>query len=173
VNIKKIKELMDKLEQTDLAEIEISGIFSKVVIRKTTSGAVTSFSTFQPVYQPPSLPQGEQQDLASGVSKQVLEKNLTEPTIEVEKAKEEEKVENIAHITSPMVGTFYRAPAPGAEPYVKEGDRVTKGTIVCIIEAMKLMNEIESEQNGIIKEIHVENAKPVEYGQILFTIQLD
>ncbi len=70
-----------------------------------------------------------------------------------------------------MVGTFYRAPAPGAEPYVKEGDLVQKGTVVCIIEAMKLMNEIEAEVKGRITRILVENAQAVEFGQTLFLLE--
>ncbi len=74
-------------------------------------------------------------------------------------------------IRAPIVGTFYRAPAPDAPPYVKEGDRVEKGQVLCIIEAMKLMNEIESEVSGIVKRILVENGEPVEYGQPLFLIQ--
>jgi acetyl-CoA carboxylase biotin carboxyl carrier protein len=74
-------------------------------------------------------------------------------------------------IRAPIVGTFYRAPAPDAPPYVKEGDRVEKGQVLCIIEAMKLMNEIESEVSGIVRKILVENGEPVEYGQPLFLIQ--
>jgi acetyl-CoA carboxylase biotin carboxyl carrier protein len=74
-------------------------------------------------------------------------------------------------IESPMVGTFYRAPAPGADPYVKEGDLIQKGTVVCIVEAMKLMNEIESEVGGRIVKIVVENGKPVEFGQALFLVE--
>ncbi|HEY8417672.1 MAG TPA: acetyl-CoA carboxylase biotin carboxyl carrier protein, partial [Limnochordales bacterium] len=74
-------------------------------------------------------------------------------------------------ITAPMVGTFYRAPAPDAEPYVKVGDVVEVGQTLCIIEAMKLMNEIESEVRGRVVEILVENAEPVEYGQPLFVLE--
>jgi acetyl-CoA carboxylase biotin carboxyl carrier protein len=70
-----------------------------------------------------------------------------------------------------MVGTFYRAPAPGAEPYVKEGDSIHKGTVVCIVEAMKLMNEIESEVAGRIVRVMAENGKPVEFGQPLFLVE--
>jgi len=73
-------------------------------------------------------------------------------------------------ITSPMVGTFYRAPEPGAEPYVSAGGRVTAGQTVCIIEAMKIMNEIEAEINGVIREVCVEDAQAVEYGQVLFRV---
>jgi acetyl-CoA carboxylase biotin carboxyl carrier protein len=74
-------------------------------------------------------------------------------------------------VTAPMVGTFYRAAAPGAEPFVKEDDLVRKGTIVCIIEAMKLMNEIEAEVPGRVVAVLVENGQPVEYGQALFLLE--
>ena len=73
-------------------------------------------------------------------------------------------------VKSPMVGTFYKSPEPGAKAYVSVGDRVAKGQIVCIIEAMKIMNEIESEYAGIVREILVEDSQPVEYGQVLFKI---
>ena len=73
-------------------------------------------------------------------------------------------------IKSPMVGTFYKSPEPGSKSYVSVGDRVSKGQIVCIIEAMKIMNEIESEFAGVVREILVQDAQPVEYGQVLFRI---
>lgn len=73
-------------------------------------------------------------------------------------------------VTSPMVGTYYHAPEPGTKPYVSVGTRVSKGQILCIIEAMKIMNEIESEHAGVVKEILVEDSQPVEYGQTLFRI---
>jgi acetyl-CoA carboxylase biotin carboxyl carrier protein len=74
-------------------------------------------------------------------------------------------------IKSPIVGTFFSAPAPGAKPYVTAGDRVDKDTVVCIIEAMKLMNEIQAEISGVISHVYVENGQPVEYGQNLFGIK--
>jgi acetyl-CoA carboxylase biotin carboxyl carrier protein len=77
---------------------------------------------------------------------------------------------HLIEVTSPMVGTFYRAPSPDAPPYVDVGARVGKGSVLCIIEAMKLMNELESEMEGTIAKIMVENAQPVEYGQVLFLI---
>jgi acetyl-CoA carboxylase biotin carboxyl carrier protein len=69
-----------------------------------------------------------------------------------------------------MVGTYYGAPEPGAKPYLSVGDRISKGQVLCIIEAMKIMNEIESEFDGVVKEISAQNAHPVEYGQVLFRI---
>jgi len=89
---------------------------------------------------------------------------------EPEVREEAEHDGNLAEITSPMVGTFYRAPAPDAPPYVEVGARVAKGQTLCILEAMKLMNELEAEVSGTIREICVENAEPVEFGQVLFRI---
>jgi len=88
-------------------------------------------------------------------------------------AKAEDKKEEIkgVEVKAPIVGTFYRSPAPDAEPYVKEGDSVKKGQVLCIIEAMKLMNEIESEVAGVVRKILVNDAEPVEYGQTLFIIE--
>jgi acetyl-CoA carboxylase biotin carboxyl carrier protein len=74
-------------------------------------------------------------------------------------------------LTSPIVGTFYAAPSPDAEPYVRVGDRVQKGQVVCIIEAMKLMNEIESDVSGVVQKIYPENAQPVEFGEPLFSVK--
>jgi acetyl-CoA carboxylase biotin carboxyl carrier protein len=76
----------------------------------------------------------------------------------------------LLEIKSPMVGTFYSAPEPGADPYVKAGSRVATGQVVCIIEAMKIMNEIESELHGVIREVCVENTQPVEFGQVLYRV---
>ena len=78
---------------------------------------------------------------------------------------------NLIEIKSPMVGTYYRAPEPGADPYVKPGSRVAPGETLCIIEAMKIMNEIESEVSGRVREILVEDAQPVEFGQVLFRVE--
>jgi len=82
----------------------------------------------------------------------------------------EESKGNLLEVTSPMVGTFYRAPAPEAAPYVDVGQRVASGSVLCIIEAMKLMNELESEVEGTIVKVLVEDAQPVEYGQVLFLV---
>jgi acetyl-CoA carboxylase biotin carboxyl carrier protein len=84
--------------------------------------------------------------------------------------KEENKKYHV--IKSPLVGTFYRAPSPGAPPFVEEGDTVSKGQVLCIIEALKVMNEIESDVNGRVAKILVENGQPVEYGQELFYIEV-
>ena len=77
----------------------------------------------------------------------------------------------VIRVEAPMVGTFYRAPSPGAPPFVQEGDTIGAGQTLCILEAMKLMNEVKAEQDGIVRRIHVENAQPVEYGQLLFELE--
>ncbi len=76
-------------------------------------------------------------------------------------------------VSSPLIGTFYRAPSPGAEPFVQPGDRVKPGTVLCIVEAMKIMNEIECDVAGVVEKVWVENGEPVEYGEHLFTVRLD
>ena len=81
--------------------------------------------------------------------------------------------ETLFEVLSPMVGTFYRAPAAGADPFVSVGDRIEAGQTLCILEAMKLMNELESEVAGILREVAVENAEPVEFGEVLFRIEPD
>jgi len=95
------------------------------------------------------------------------------PTPVLQEGSEETSEDRLYTIRAPMVGTFYRAPTPDAEPFVKEGDRVKVGQTVCIIEAMKIMNEIESDVEGTIVKVLAENAKPVEYGQELFLVRLD
>jgi acetyl-CoA carboxylase biotin carboxyl carrier protein len=82
----------------------------------------------------------------------------------------EPSTDNVIRIEAPMVGTFYRAPQPGAAPFVQEGDAVELGQTLCILEAMKLMNEVKAETEGIVRRVCVENAQPVEYGQILFEL---
>ena len=89
---------------------------------------------------------------------------------EVAAAKAESAKSRWLEVKSPMVGTYYSAPEPGAKPYLSVGDRISKGQILCIIEAMKIMNEIESEFDGVVKEILAQNSHPVEYGQVLFRI---
>ncbi len=96
---------------------------------------------------------------------------IKENKITAEQEETVAKENNVIEIKSPMVGTFYRAPSPGAKPYVDVGDEIKPGDVVCIIEAMKLMNEIKSDVSGIIEKILVENAEPVEFGQTLFLVK--
>ncbi|MCM8771783.1 MAG: acetyl-CoA carboxylase biotin carboxyl carrier protein [Candidatus Omnitrophica bacterium] len=117
--------------------------------------------------------------ILSKKGEEIKERKVVEesPPINIEKIVEEAKrstqeLENIVYVKSPLVGTFYRAPSPTSPPFVETGSIVKKGDPLCIIEAMKVMNEIKSEYDGIVKEILVENGKPVEYGQVLFILQI-
>ncbi len=146
MDIKDIKEIIKLMEESNLAEIEIEQEGKKIKLRKTETKMLTQPEiTYQKIPQPnqPNQPQQKDQD----------------------------KTHNLIEIKSPMVGTFYRAPAPDAEPYVEVGKKIKKGEVLCIIEAMKLMNEIKSEVDGEIAEILVENAEPIEYGQVLFLVK--
>jgi acetyl-CoA carboxylase biotin carboxyl carrier protein len=145
--IKKLVKIVDTSSVTDL-EIEESGLKIKIAKKIRSSQVVTQA---QPILQPAS----------SGATETTKHKTEAEPT-----------AANLHEIRSPIVGTFYRAPAPDADSYVQVGSTVTPGSVLCIVEAMKLMNEIESDVNGKVVKILVENGKPVEYNQPLFLIEL-
>lgn len=150
-----LKKLTKILVESGVSEIEIEEEGLKVRIAKHTQNNVM----MQPQIIQASVPQ-----VQTPVS-QTVEKTV-QPS---EKKVEEQKIYH--EIRSPIVGTFYRAPAPDADPYVEVGKIVNKGDVLCIIEAMKLMNEIESDVSGRIVKILVENAQPVEYNQLLFLIE--
>jgi len=147
----KLRKLVKLVEESDIDELELSRWGAKIrIIRRRASEAKVA----------PMAGEGDQS------SPQVME------AVSQEEAQPEEKPqENYHEIKSPMVGTFYRAPAPDVEPYVQEGQFVKKGDVVCIVEAMKLMNEIESEVSGRIVKTLVENSHPVEYDQPLFLVE--
>jgi len=142
---KRIREMVAIMRDEDLAEIEVRRWFTSVRVRRT--GVESALSERQ---APPAEKLAEERPEA-----------------------EAKPPRNLVPIKSPMVGTFYRAPAPDADNYVEENSNVTVGQTVCIVEAMKLMNEIESEVEGRIARILVENAQPVEYGQTLFLVESD
>ena len=157
MNLKEIKELIEMLKNTDISELEIERSGVKVRLRK--GGDVTFHPAMPRMEYPPAaiiapaIPEREQQPAAA------------------EKAAAEAAAANQVKVASPIVGTFYRASSPDKPPYVEVGDIVKKGQVLCIIEAMKLMNEIESEASGKIVKIFAENGQPVEYGQPLFLIE--
>ncbi len=154
MNLKEIKELIEMLKGTDISELEVERSGVKVKLRK--GGEVTLH---------PPVPRAEYQYPPVLVP---VKPETPMPT--TEKPAEATKT-NQTLVTAPIVGTFYRASAPDKPPYVQTGDIVKKGQVLCIIEAMKLMNEIESESAGKIVQITVENGQPVEYGQTLFVIE--
>lgn len=154
MNLKDIKELIEMLKDTDISELEVERAGVKVRLRK--GGEVS----YQPI-MPPRMEYAHAPMAAS---------TRAEAAAPAAAAAEPAKT-NQVKVTSPIVGTFYRAPAPDKPPYVQVGDTVKKGQVLCIVEAMKLMNEIESETSGKVVQILLENGKPVEYGQTLFVIE--
>ena len=157
-----LKKLIKMLDSSNLAEIEIEEEGTKLKLSKPKQKIAASLNTAQ-------LPSLQYQQ----TSPPVIES--TSVQAEITPAREE-KIEatiseNIFEVKSPMVGTFYRSPSPDADSYVSVGDTVGEGSVLCIIEAMKLMNEIESEISGKIVKILVENAQAVEYNQPLFHIE--
>ncbi|MDY0083008.1 MAG: acetyl-CoA carboxylase biotin carboxyl carrier protein [Ignavibacteriaceae bacterium] len=147
--IKKLIRILEASQVTDL-EVEENGIRVKLAkkVRVTQAVTIPSASPVSPVNQ----------------------QNIM-PVIKSEEKKSAEETSHLHEIKSPIVGTFYRAPAPDADAYVQVGDVVSAGTVLCIVEAMKLMNEIESDVSGKIVKILVDNGKPVEYSQPLFLIE--
>lgn len=158
MNIKEIKELVKMLDGTDITELTFESEGSKVSIKKGTN--ISNI-----LYQAPNM-QYSSPNMASPAPAPAQPIPTT-----VDEEKNEGLGPNQVLICAPMVGTFYRAPSPEAEPYVQVGQNVEDGQVVCIIEAMKLMNEIESEWRGKIVQVLVENAQPVEYGQPLFVLE--
>jgi acetyl-CoA carboxylase biotin carboxyl carrier protein len=152
----KIKTLIRLVEQSNVNELEVSFWGRKVRIRKNGKN-VNDNNGHGP----------QVETVVPDRVTEVVSDHQPETRIKPEPAKRE----NLLEIKAPMVGTFYRSPAPDAKPYVQVGDRVIRGQTVCIIEAMKIMNEIESEYDGVMVELLVQNAHPVQFGQPLFFIE--
>jgi len=152
--IKKLVKIVDSSSVTDL-EIEESGLKIKIA-KKIRGSQVVTQAQIPTASAPPLI-----QQPAAGIDLTAKQKAEAEPV-----------AANLHEIRSPIVGTFYRAPAPDADSYVQVGSVVSPGSVLCIVEAMKLMNEIESDISGKVVKILVENGKPVEYNQPLFLIEL-
>ncbi len=166
MTLDEIKQILDLVRQHELSEFELERDGLKLRIRKGGAGPVVlppAPVQVAPVPAPPPAAPGvsaaQETGLAGGRS-----------AVPVEAA--EAEAVDLAVVKSPIVGTFYRAPEPGAPPFVEVGARVRKGEVLCIIEAMKLMNEIESEYDGEVVAIYVENGQPVQYGERLFAIKV-
>lgn len=148
MNIKEIKEVINLMNENNLAEIEIEKDGTRIKLRKV--GTSNEVKIHGPVIK-------EIEDLSVEQKQEI---------------KTQEKSGKFIEIKAPMVGTFYRAPSPEAPTFVEIGQAVEAGQVICIIEAMKLMNEIKNEVRGRIAEILVENGEPVEFGQAIFLVEL-
>lgn len=153
MELKDIKDLIKLVGESDVSEVQIELEGVKVAIKKNAQQVPITYIPEH--YFAPA---------------ESAKQSVSQPTARVEQPVNE-KDNNLIEISAPMVGTFYRAPSPDSPPFVKEGDLVQEGQILCIIEAMKLMNEIQSEYSGRIVRILVNNAEPVEYGQPLFLLE--
>ena len=155
INIKDVKDLIDLIAGTDIVEVEIERAGARIKVRRdggpnATPHAYPVIAHVEPAPRAGAAPAAA----ATGEG----------PTAE-------EVPGNVAIVRAPLVGRFYRAPAPDAAPFVEVGDRVRKGQVLCIIEAMKLMNQIETEHAGVVRAVLVEEGRPVEFGEPLFEIE--
>lgn len=156
IDLRYVKKLLEMIDASSVNSIEITsdkGV--KIRISKTARNAVQMAAPMQ---------------FAAAPQMAAAPAQAAAPAPAAEAPKQESPKSRLLEVKSPMVGTYYSAPEPGAKPYLSVGDRISKGQILCIIEAMKIMNEIESEFDGVVKEILAQNAHPVEYGQVLFRI---
>lgn len=159
LNFNELRELIAALDRTDIAELTLKGADFELTVRKglqvNPDEVVTSASLTPSVTTAPSVPTVTDTPTAP--------QTIQTPSITVDRT--------LVEIKSPMVGTFYRAPAPNEAPFVQVGDRITAGQVVCIIEAMKLMNEIEAEVSGQVMEILVEDGVPVDFDKPLMRVK--
>jgi acetyl-CoA carboxylase biotin carboxyl carrier protein len=158
INFQELRELLGAIAQTDITELVLKNDDFELTVRKEKSLVTVAPTTISP-------PISEVVPTPAPTNPETITISPPEtpsaPTVDDKKW---------VDVTSPMVGTFYSAPAPDEDPFVSVGDRITKGDTVCIIEAMKLMNEIEGEVTGQIMEIAVQNGEPVEFGQVLMRV---
>ncbi|MFC2085097.1 acetyl-CoA carboxylase biotin carboxyl carrier protein [Bacteroidota bacterium] len=152
-----IKKLITLVEKSSITELLVEEGDLKLKISKNIHSAVIPATLQQAVLPAEIVPQSHQ------------EPGKAEET----EKPEEKKIADVHEIRSPIVGTFYRSPAPDADPYIQMGDMVSQGTVLCIVEAMKLMNEIECDVSGKVVKILVESGTPVEYNQPLFLVETD
>lgn len=161
MTIEEIREMIQMVTSTGVAELEVQRGDNRVWIKRT-AGVVTQEIHIpqpamahapMPAYQPPA----QVTVAAPSAAPAAGEPDLTDPALET--------------VKSPIVGTFYEAPSPGADPFVRVGDAIKPGKVLCVIESMKLMNEIESEISGVIVKRLVQNGAPVEYGEVLFLVK--
>lgn len=152
MDLRKLKTLIDLVAESGISELEVTEGEGRVrIIKNAPAPEPQAYQHFAPPLAAAPAPQAAAPQAAAAPAA---------PAAAVE-----------GHtVTSPMVGTFYRAPSPGADAFVQVGDTVKEGQTLCIIEAMKLLNEIESDKSGVVKEILIENGQAVEYGQPLFVI---
>ncbi len=161
IDLRYVKKLIEMLDGSTVDSIEISSDKGmKLRISKSPQQRAAAMTVAAPLPAPVAMPSVLP---VAGAARPAEEGSAPVPKAEAPKA-------SLLEIKSPMVGTFYSTPEPGGKPYISVGDRVSKGQIVCIIEAMKIMNELESEYDGVVREVGMADSHPVEYGQMLFRV---
>lgn len=153
-----LKKLIELLENSELTEIKVKSLFSQVSLSKNSksdSGILMNAPPVQPAHMVSALLS----------ETQAFPDSIAEPPVV------EENSSNLHEVKSPIVGTYYEGASPDADPFIKVGDHVTEKQTLCIVEAMKIMNEIEADIDGIVKQVLVKNSEPVEYNQPLFLIE--
>jgi len=158
MDVEEIRSILDLMKEHDLSEFELEVEGLKIRVRKSGGTHVVEAHGLS---DRGAVAPGGSAPAAAGPADTRLQA-VSGP----------EAVGNLAIVTSPIVGTFYRAPEPGAPPFVQQGSRVARGQVLCIIEAMKLMNEIESDHAGEVVAVYVENGQPVQFGERLFAIKV-
>ena len=162
INFQELRDLLGAISQTDISELILKNDDFELTVRKETKLiSVPQVATPSPPVVETITPPTTSTAPVTVAVNDVAPEAPSAPTVDDKKW---------VDITSPMVGTFYAAPAPDEDPFASVGDRINKGDTVCIIEAMKLMNEIEGEVSGQIMEISVQNGEPVEFGQVLMRV---
>jgi len=169
IDIEFLEKLIRTLDQSGIDHIEIERGGTRLRVSKTPSGRPSSVvPEFAPPALPPRSPQAAEpvpERGGAGAAREEGESSAAVVSADVPAS------DHLAEITSPMVGTFYRASSPDSDPFADVGSRIRPGDPLCIIEAMKLMNELEAEIDGVVREICVANGEPVEYGQVLFRVE--
>jgi acetyl-CoA carboxylase biotin carboxyl carrier protein len=155
MDLRKLKKLIDLVEESGIAELEVTEGEEKVRITRVSANAAVNFAQPMHVQLPHAAPRA-----AAPAAAPVAAAPAAAPAADSANA-----------VKSPMVGTFYRRPSPDAKPFVEVGQQVNVGDTLCIIEAMKLMNEIEAERAGVVKAVLIEEGQPVEFGEPLFIIE--
>ncbi len=163
MNFKEILELIDKVAASGIAGVEVEQAGTKVRIDGKSAHPQVIHSY---------VPESKDPQMLSSINMTALPAASSPAPAPTAAQREEESEAGLHVVTSPIVGTFYRSPNPEADPFVNIGDRVTKGKVICIVEAMKLMNEIECDADGVVARIYPQNGQPVEYGEKLFALRV-
>jgi acetyl-CoA carboxylase biotin carboxyl carrier protein len=161
LNFKEILELIDKVAESGISSVEVEQAGTKVKVEGKSSAPTVTYVPHESKHESSAMTSIPLSVIPSAAS-----------AAEEKKKAEEESEAGLHIITSPIVGTFYRTPNPESQPFVNVGDKITKGKVLCIVEAMKLMNEIESDIDGVISKIYPSNGQPVEYGEKLFAVKV-